>query len=155
MYTYWCNLLIKVLGFFVCALFVGVLGGIIAASFSTNAQDQISDNDHVLNISMNADFRVHFEQKNHTVIEEDIKNVMTRKPISKVDVQVIEPTADSETDENDTAQAPSSSLAVSITLNYEALNRLQKTDFEAYIWKRLSLLNDTDYLITNISKAGL
>ena len=108
---------------------------------------------------MNANFRVHFEQKNHTVIEEDIKNVMTRKPISKVDVKVIEPTTDSETDENDTAQiieeSDSSSLAVSITLNYEALNRLQKTDFEAYIWKRLSLLNDTDYLITNISKAGL
>ena len=128
-------------------MFVGVLGGIIAASISTKAQDQISDNDHVLNISMNANFRVHFEQKNHTVIEEDIKNVMTRKPISKVDVKVIEPTTDSETDENDTAQifeeSDSSSLAVSITLDYEALNRLQKTDFEAYIWKRLSFLNDT------------
>ena len=52
-------------------------------------------------------------------------------------------------------ESDSSSLAVTITFNYEALNRFQKTDFELYIWKRLTLINDTDYYISDISKMGL
>ena len=57
---------------------------------------------------MQANFNVHFEQKHHEIIsiniEDDIKNVMTRKPISEVVVELIESTPDSEKDENDTAQ---------------------------------------------------
>ena len=57
---------------------------------------------------MQANFNVHFEQKHHEMIsiniDDDIKNVMTRKPISKVVVKLIESTPDSEKDENDTAQ---------------------------------------------------
>lgn len=57
---------------------------------------------------MQANFNVHFEQKHHEFIsiniEDDIKDVMTRKPISKVVVKLIESTPDSEKDENDTAQ---------------------------------------------------
>ena len=91
-----------------CALFVAVLGGIIAASISTKAQDQISDNNYVLNISIQANFNIHFEQKHHEIIsiniEDDIKDVMTRKPISKVIVNLMESMPDSEKDENDTTQ---------------------------------------------------
>ena len=57
---------------------------------------------------MQANFNVHFEQKHHEMIainiDDDIKDVMTRKPISDVVVIFMEPSPDSEKDENDTAQ---------------------------------------------------
>ena len=57
---------------------------------------------------MQANFNVHFEQKHHEMIsiniDDDIKNVMTRKPISEVVVEFMEPSPDSEKDENHTAQ---------------------------------------------------
>ena len=57
---------------------------------------------------MQAKFNVHFDQKHHEIIsiniEDDIKDVMTRKPISEVVVKFMEPSPDSEKDENDTAQ---------------------------------------------------
>lgn len=100
------NLYIKVLGFVVCAFIVTVFGAIIGTSLSSEAEDQTSDDNHVLNISMLANFKVHFKQKHYEIIakniDDDIKNIMTRKPISEV--VVTDSYQDSEENDNDTAQ---------------------------------------------------
>ena len=79
------NINIKVLGFFVAAVIAAALGAIIGVNINRYIEnDSLSDKNVHLNVSLQAKFKVHFEEENYQFIKNDLggdlSNIMSRKP---------------------------------------------------------------------------
>ena len=108
------NINIKVLGFFMAAVIAAALGAIIGVNINRYIEnDTLSDKNVHLNVSLQAKFKVHFEEENYQFIQnnlgDNISNIMSRKPITNVTVKLIDSSRNSEEIENDTAQTSSGS----------------------------------------------
>ena len=96
------------------AVIAAALGAIIGVNINRYIEnDTLSDKNVHLNVSLQANFKVHFGQENYRFIQnnlgDNISNIMSRKPITNVTVKLIDSNRNSEEIENDTAQTSSGS----------------------------------------------